>query len=410
VSSLKRLWQAIEVLPGLAAVDAEWKDLLGADYGLAQPFLRPSRELATSYPRLDGGLPYDLVVHGDDDFVGVCRDSGQSVTLLKEQLIVYELDRRLLTQRIATALEIDGTGANEAWEGRVVRLGRIVMADSRYDCFLVVPTESADIDAAASRLVAERRTPFILFCPTLRWVRSSSETRVRQQGSLLVPLAEVVASERPGILQAATPLASFIAKDREDAAAPCASVQSPDGSRNAFRFVEGVWTLRFAGKTIHLPDSLGLKCIAHLLASKGQDIDAAVLKSAAKGNTLIKPLVGIEVLDPEARKEYEAECNHLLEELEDARKFHDLAKQEQIQEKLGIIARALESATGLGGRTRKVKDEPSNVRTSVKNAINRAINNQIEPKHEALARHLDRSLRTGGTLSYTPDPNVDWEF
>jgi hypothetical protein len=35
-------WQALEAVPGLAAVDAEWKVRFGSDYGTARDFLRPN--------------------------------------------------------------------------------------------------------------------------------------------------------------------------------------------------------------------------------------------------------------------------------------------------------------------------------------------------------------------------------
>jgi hypothetical protein len=157
-------------------------------------------------------------------------------------------------------------------------------------------------------------------------------------------------------------------------------------------------------------DSLGLKYMAQLLASKGREIDAATLRSVATGNALIKPRVGINVLDQQGFQEYQAEVESLTAELEEAKEFNDLARQEQIQTEIYNIAEAIEKARGYGGRTRKSKDEKSNVRTSVKNAITRAIENQIRPQHSDLARHLDTFIQTGNSLRYSPDPHVDWEL
>lgn len=63
MNSLKRFWQAVELLPTLAAVEAEWLALLRGEYGLIKPFLRPRKDRASSFPRLDGGLPYQVVEH-----------------------------------------------------------------------------------------------------------------------------------------------------------------------------------------------------------------------------------------------------------------------------------------------------------------------------------------------------------
>ena len=40
-------WQALETVPGVAAVDAEWKARFGNDYGAAKAFLRPNGKLAS---------------------------------------------------------------------------------------------------------------------------------------------------------------------------------------------------------------------------------------------------------------------------------------------------------------------------------------------------------------------------
>src|SRR2546430_55506 len=93
VSSLKRFWTATKLLPSRAAVAAEWQALLGGEYPLVKPLLRPRRERAASFPRLEGGLPYEVIDHGGDDLVGVCPETGDTIVLTKSQLVVYELDQ-----------------------------------------------------------------------------------------------------------------------------------------------------------------------------------------------------------------------------------------------------------------------------------------------------------------------------
>jgi hypothetical protein len=189
-----------------------------------------------------------------------------------------------------------------------------------------------------------------------------------------------------------------------------APVADEEHGRNVFRMEGEVWTLSFADQTIRLKDSLGLKYIAQLLASKGRAIDAATLRSVATGNAFIKPLDGIELLDHQGILAYKAEYEDLTAQLEEAKEFNDVAKQEQIQRKLHWIAEAIEAARGFGGRPRRSKDERSIVRTSIKNAITRAIEGQIRKKHPDLARHLDTFIRTGQSLWYAPDPDLDWEL
>src|SRR5262249_6599961 len=102
-----------------------------------------------------------------------------------------------------------------------------------------------------------------------------------------------------------------------------------ESGENVFRCEGEVWTVIFARKRIRLRNCLGLRYIAQLLASKRRQIDADVLRSVATGNRHFKPLDGIELLDQQGLEKYRAEYEDLVEELEEAKKFNDSAKQEQ---------------------------------------------------------------------------------
>jgi len=103
---LERFWQTIESIPGLAAVTTEWQDGLGDEYDILKRFLRPTGEIAESYPRKND-ISYRVVCHGPDDYVGVCPDGGGTVPLEKADLIIYKLRTRSLIENIAKALNID---------------------------------------------------------------------------------------------------------------------------------------------------------------------------------------------------------------------------------------------------------------------------------------------------------------
>lgn len=401
-----RFWRAVESLPGLAAVSAEWQCLLGKDFNLAKPFLRVRRGRAESYPR-DGGLPYEVIQHGDDDFVGVCPESGETISLTKKQLVVLEVDRRLLGERIAGALALDTSGAEDG-DGCVQLVGHFISAtEKRYACFLAFPLGSTDLHDICSRLIANKHTPFILLTPTRQWGRLTTDTMLNLSGSVLVPLLESIVPIRPGELQAVKPLESFLSQtmgivgERTDT--------DSEAGKNVFRRAGEVWIVTFAEKKIIVNDSLGIKYIATLLGLKGREIDAATLKSAATGNPLIKPLMGTEVFDDQTSRELLDDVKDVRQRLDEAKKYNDLGKQEHLQAKLHSLTEQLEAAHGLGNRRRMLKDEASKVRTSIKNAITRAIGKQFK-RHPALARHLDTFIQSGWLLSYSPDPDVDWEL
>ncbi len=49
-SSPRGFWPALETVPGLSAVDAEWRTRFGDEYAAAESFLRPNGRWATSHP------------------------------------------------------------------------------------------------------------------------------------------------------------------------------------------------------------------------------------------------------------------------------------------------------------------------------------------------------------------------
>jgi hypothetical protein len=279
---------------------------------------------------------------------------------------------------------------------------------TRYEVFLAFPHEAVDLHVIATELIAEKQAPFILLAPTRRWLRRAAESALRINSCIFVCLKETIAAGRGGRLQLTEPLDAIIARATGVIRMAAAEPVMPS-SRNTFQLEGDIWALTFAGKTIRLKDSLGLKCIAHLIAKKRCEIDAALLRAIVNGHILVKPAAGIEVLDRQAIERYRADYEDLLFQMEEAKENNDFARQEQIQTKIDALTRQLTSATGLGGRIRKSKDEFANARTSLTNAINRTIK-RIQQKHADLARHLDNSIRTGQSFCYAPETEVVWDL
>jgi hypothetical protein len=144
MSGAVRFWQAVESITTHAAVGAEWRSLLGDDFELLRPLFRPRAALAESYPCVSEhgvGLPSRVVQHGPEDFVAVCTDSGESMPLRRADLVVYELDLRLLAVRVAEALDIEQASSQADWDGQTVCLGHYRTAKGvGFTTYLTVPT------------------------------------------------------------------------------------------------------------------------------------------------------------------------------------------------------------------------------------------------------------------------------
>lgn len=212
MSSLKRFWQAIESLPSLAAVEAEWLALVRGEYDLIKPLLRPGKDRASSFPDPDGGLPYRVIEHGRNDLVGVCQETGETIALQKQHLVVYQLDQQRLARQVASALGLGAAGHIAAQDARLFLLGSFRPTGHSLAAFLILPCDSGEIASGAASLISQGLSPFLLLAPTRRFVTAELELRLRSLGSGVLSLADaIVVSEdgqwriADGAIQAALP-------------------------------------------------------------------------------------------------------------------------------------------------------------------------------------------------------------
>lgn len=191
MSSLNRFWKAIESLPSLAAVETEWLSLLGAEYKLIKPLLRPHKDRATSFPRSDGGLPYQVIEHARDDFVGVCQETGATITLSRTQLVVYELDHQRLATKVAAAAGL-GVAGLIVRNNKLFSLGSFRPAGHSVAAFLMLPSDSGEVMSGAAWIIAQGLSPFLLLTPTRQFVSAELDLRLRSLGSASLPLLDAL--------------------------------------------------------------------------------------------------------------------------------------------------------------------------------------------------------------------------
>lgn len=192
MTSLRRFWPAVESLPSLAAVETEWLAHLRGDYHLIKPFLRPRKDRATSFPRPDGGLPYQVIEHGRNDLVGVCQETGETITLSRSQLVVYELDQQRLATQVAGALGLGAANQVVAQDGRLFSLGSFRPTGHSVAAFLILPSDAAEVTAGAVSLISQRLSPFLMLTPTRRFVTAQLDLRLRAVGSANLPLVDAL--------------------------------------------------------------------------------------------------------------------------------------------------------------------------------------------------------------------------
>jgi pimeloyl-ACP methyl ester carboxylesterase len=168
-----------------------------------------------------------------------------------------------------------------------------------------------------------------------------------------------------------------------------------------------VWTLSFEDAQALLKHSKGLADLATLLANPGEEIAAATLMHQAE--SVAAPVGSDDVLDDRARSEFRARVQAIDEGLEEARSFNDLGRIERLGQERDAILAELRVATGLGGRSRKLKDPAERARKAVSARIRESIQ-RIAEAHPAAGEHFAEAVRTGAFCCYEPKSGLNWQL
>ena len=185
---------------------------------------------------------------------------------------------------------------------------------------------------------------------------------------------------------------------------------------NLFRKEGDYWTLAYQGSTCHLKDSRGLRAIAVLLHTPGQEQHILdILTALGEGQrTARRQESGVDTsgvpqgslgatLDVTAKTDYKRRLLDLRATLAEAQRCHDLVRAAQAQAEIDWLSNELAAAFGLGGRSRQVGADAERARSTVTKAIKAAVH-KIRQSHPALGHHLATHLKTGLFCQYRPAP------
>jgi len=206
-------------------------------------------------------------------------------------------------------------------------------------------------------------------------------------------------------------LAFELAEETKASPAPPSDSVRPNESRHGTLVRRGTtWTLSIAGDTSTFTHVKGLLALAELLNRPGQEIHvaelAAVIDGATRGASRSDDLsTGSShdvLLDDQALREYKSRISHLEEELEEAKNFNDIERENRAQVELDFILDELRRSTGLGGRSRASTTDAERARVRVTKSLRTAISRVAEAS-PAMGDHLNNSVQTGSFCSYRPD-------
>jgi tetratricopeptide (TPR) repeat protein len=221
---------------------------------------------------------------------------------------------------------------------------------------------------------------------------------------------------RPWVVEAKAGLASALGSGsvaREAAALGMRhlSADTEPLPRNEFRCTGETWSLTMAGVTAHVPDSKGLRDLHVLLRAPGKEIPATRLLNPAGGETVLAAanLGGDALLDEEAKSRYRTRLSTLDELIEEAATVGDDARAAEYDREREALLTELRTATGLGGRTRRLGDEAERARKTVTARIRDTLR-KLDTSHPPLAEHLRATVATGTTCAYHPEEELTWQL
>lgn len=176
-----------------------------------------------------------------------------------------------------------------------------------------------------------------------------------------------------------------------------------------FRRDEGSWVIDSALGSGRVPDSIGLRQLAELLAAPAVDISAVDLSRAGdREAVLVSGDLG-PALDARAKRDYRRRITELQSEIDEAETNNDIDRATKHRIELDALLGELRRALGLGGRDRPQGSAAERARVNTARNIRRAIA-AITAAAPDLGAHLRVSVRTGHHCVYAPEPAaaLDW--
>jgi tetratricopeptide (TPR) repeat protein len=192
---------------------------------------------------------------------------------------------------------------------------------------------------------------------------------------------------------------------------------------NVLRCEGDTWLVVFEGRTARLRGSKGLRYLARLLDQPGRELTALELVALERrppdnANDAVVAGLALAVqgdagplLDARAKESYRRRLAEIEEDVADARAVGDSLRAAQADSERDFLVRELARAVGLGGRERQAGSASERARSAVTRAMRQALS-RIREHHAPLAEHLDRTIRTGTSCVYLPDPRfpVEWKI
>jgi hypothetical protein len=346
----------------------------------------------------------------------------QTIRLEEKDLLVYEIDRKLLCGAIAQAIGLELPAARSTTRARAELAG--THGPGRYEVYLMFPADSARMAREVERLFGVHPTPFILLTPSGAHFTADVESALHRQHCTHIPLSGIMDVRADGILMAnesAAVMLKAFAKRTEAAvmrmpgegntATGSTHPALPAGAKKkplVFERKGRYWEVVLDGAPdIHIENTLGARYLDYLLHHQSEvisayDLEIAVTpaKKAARQKNTIQA-----ALDPDATRAYLRELNRLRDSrsvAEDEGRQHEA---EEIGKEITDIEGVLKNKDSIG------TDSGERSRGNVSKAIN-AVQRKLAKgeKHEkAFGDHIKQCISMGYSFRYCHPSGGVWQ-
>jgi hypothetical protein len=158
-----------------------------------------------------------------------------------------------------------------------------------------------------------------------------------------------------------------------------------------------VWEIEAPLGRATVPDSVGMRVLATLLANPHHDLSVAAITGAVSGSSRQA------LFDEPTRTALRRQIAELESSVDEAKTNNDIERAAQARNELDQLLEHLRKSVDSAGKSRVFADSVEHARTSTQKALRRALS-QIAAQAPALAAELDQSLRTGTTCRFEPGP------
>jgi hypothetical protein len=379
------------------------------EFDIVRPLLRPTDQLASTYPHPTAYEPYNVVYYKEDDIFGMHPDDMcDRIQLAKQDVIKYEFDLRKFREILSKILGFHGSQEDFPYNTRVIPLGFWEETGGQtYPVLLVMPTHTKSFAEIMFQFFATKTSPMIIITPTNRfWAKEAIELFL-QRKSIVVSLQEII--EVNDNVWMATDEWKKTLQNFRDLLRPPHLIEVP---LYEFRKKGEIWHVRFGGQEGFLKDSVGAKTLSILLSKPGESIlavDLYLLGTGIDPQTIPQPSGGVELSDQQSILEIEQKAKMLIAELDSAQNQGDTVLENEIREEIDQLSDYLCQVKGLGGRLRKGNDNADSIRRSVQQGIKRVFES-LDDDLPDFVKHCRQSISFGFVLRYDSVTNIQWEL